>query len=114
MFCKKCGAKLAENSKFCTSCGNSIEDVKTTTNDKKPAVQASNNAKLYKILAYIGFLFVIGMCVQEKDDKSVRFHVGQGILAFIVNIAITLINNLIVFNIFKTETWFGITEVSGT
>lgn len=106
MFCKKCGAKLEENINFCTSCGT---EKGTSGNNVQTA---SDNRKLYKILAYIPLLFLVGMFVKEKDDKSVKFHVGQGILSTIIVAAIAIINNLVVFNIFTTETWFGVKEVS--
>lgn len=102
MFCQKCGAKLEEGTKFCTSCGNptgaGANAVETT---KAPA--KSNNAKLWKILAYIGPLFLIGLFVPEKDDKSVKFHVGQGMLVCILSIAVSIVDTLVIANIFRRE-----------
>ena len=54
-----------------------------------------DSTKVYKILSYIGILWIVGLFVQEKDDESVKFHVGQGMLVTIVAIVISLINDLV-------------------
>ena len=52
---------------------------------------ANDSTKIYKILAYISILWIIGLLVQEKNDPKVRFHVGQGILLNIYFIAVYII-----------------------
>lgn len=66
----------------------------------------NSNTKVYTILSYIGILWLVGLLVQERNDKSVRFHVGQGILITIISLIINLINDIIVANVFVT-TKFG-------
>ena len=50
------------------------------------------------------------MFVPCKNDKSLKFHVGQGIILniceFGLSIIVSLINNLIIDNIFKTQVSF--------
>lgn len=75
---------------------------------------AKDNNKVYKILSYIWILWLVGLLVKEKNDKSVRFHVGQGIILtiaeVIVAVAVALINNVIIANIFTTTVnVFGMT-----
>ena len=74
------------------------------------------NIKLYSILAYIGILWIVGCLVKEKDDKKLKFHVGQGILVTLSWIAasaisrmINLFNSLVIHNIFVNTTYtFGV------
>ena len=35
------------------------------------------NIKIYKVLSYIGILWLIGLLVDEKNDEKLKFHVGQ-------------------------------------
>ena len=88
---------------------NNVTNATNSTNDK--------NVKLYSILAYIGILWIIGLLVKEKTDKRLRFHVGQGILVTLSNVAINLINRLVIYNIFTKTTYVlgsSITTVSST
>lgn len=59
-----------------------------------------DNTMVYKILAYIGILWIIGLFVPEREDKSVKFHVGQGMLITIVLVVVSLINDLVISQIF--------------
>ena len=102
------------------------EEVKTTevpveeqakVEEKAPV---KDNNKVYKILSYIGILWLVGIFVKERNDKSVRFHVGQGIILsiaeVIVAVVVSLVNTLVIANIFKTTiNVFGmpVTTVSG-
>ncbi len=74
------------------------------------------NVKLYSILAYIGILWIAGVIVKEKDNKTVKFHVGQGMLLTIMSVAISIFNNLVISSIFTTTKYvWGVpyTTVSG-
>ncbi len=132
MYCPNCGNKVNEGNSFCASCGQKLDNnsnkeekivngntpsnVNNTVNNN--VVKSNNdNTKIYKILSYFGFLFVIGMVVNEKDDKSVRFHVGQGMLVFILDILVFIVNNVIIRNVFgrRISVWgytTGVYEVS--
>ena len=68
------------------------------------------NIRIYSVLAYIGILWIVGLLVKEKNDKRLRFHVGQGMLITITSIAISILNNVVVYNIFTTTQYlFGTT-----
>ena len=64
---------------------------------QQPYQQAAptDNRKLYSILAYIGILWIVGLCVREKNDPRVRFHVGQGIILTIVYTAASIVVGII-------------------
>lgn len=98
-FCQYCGAELDINAEACTKCG------KFTAEHKKTL---KKDTKIYKILCYFGILWLIGLLCEEKNDKDLKFHVGQGMLITILIFVITLINNLIIANIFVTtrQYWY--------
>lgn len=60
------------------------------------------NIRIYSILAYIGILWIVGLLVKEKDNKTLKFHVGQGMLITILSFIISVFNNVVVSNIFVT------------
>lgn len=61
-----------------------------TNNTTKP------DTKLYNILSYIGILWLVGLLTPSiKDEKDVKFHVGQGILLTVVGIALNTILGVI-------------------
>lgn len=94
-FCQHCGAKMPKEAEACMKCG------KFTAEHKAPQ-SATGDTKIFKILSYLGILWLIGMLGDKKDDKEVRFHVGQGMLITIIWVAVALINNLIIANVFVT------------
>lgn len=59
-----------------------------------------DNLKVYKVLSYIGILWIVGLLVPEKDNKSVKFHVGQGMLVTILWVVISVINDIFVAQMF--------------
>ncbi|MDR1409704.1 MAG: hypothetical protein LBJ12_05480 [Oscillospiraceae bacterium] len=62
------------------------------TAPEESAAPLSRNEKLYSILAYMSFFWLVGMFASpEKHNKSVRFHVGQGIALRFASIAVLLI-----------------------
>lgn len=70
--------------------------------NKEQVVQQNQNAnqdttKIYRILSYIGILWIIGLFVNEKDRPEVKFHVGQGMLLSIVNVGLAIIMGIISF-----------------
>jgi len=95
------------------------EKVNTTPVQEQPQaeVPAKDNNKVYKLLSYIWILWLVGLFCKEKKDKSVRFHVGQGIIltivATILSIAVSWINTGIIANIFReTVNIFGVTTTT--
>lgn len=76
------------------------EEIKVENNNNTTNTQNNSNTKIYKILSYIGILWIIGLVVPDvKDDKSVKFHVGQGMVITIaeggLNIVVGILNVII-------------------
>lgn len=106
---KKVSAKkvteLAETKKDTKVKTKVIKD-KVNNSETTPKRKTTNdNIIAYKVLSYVFFLWIIGLIVPERDDKSLRFHVGQGMILFIVETVIytfiSLFNEIIVVNMFK-------------
>ena len=55
--------------------------------------------KLFHILSYIPLLFLISLFIPEKDNPTVRFHCGQGMLLTIVSAAGSVIPRTLRFTI---------------
>ena len=75
----------------------------SNTNNNSQNAAKNDNIMIYKVLAYIGILFVIGMVVDEKDDKSLKFHVGQGMLVFFVDLLVVMVNSIVVRSVFGRQ-----------
>lgn len=107
MFCKQCGNRLEEGARFCNSCGATVVPENNMNQNVNPNMgqpmqqqpmnygyaqpQTNSNAKLFKILSYFGILFLVGLCGNKENDKSVRFHVGQGIILCISYVAVSIV-----------------------
>ena len=70
---------------------------------KKEEKTSKTDIRVYSILSYIGILWLVGLLGSDKDNKSVRFHVGQGILVSIMWTIVNFINSLFIANIFRTN-----------
>lgn len=114
MFCQNCGAQIDEGNSICQNCGSNINEVNNNSSSYTQSTTSSSDSnKAYKILSYFGILWLVGLLSSKvKDDKSVRFHVGQGmiitIVYAIVEVVVQLMNNLVIANIFKEKVW-GVT-----
>lgn len=76
--------------------------------------QTSTDVKVYNILSYIAILWLVGLLGSDKDNKKVRFHVGQGILVTLLWAIVSTINDVLVANIFRsTYTVLGVTYTTG-
>ena len=53
--------------------------------------------KLFHILSYIPYLFLISLFIPEKNNPAVRFHCGQGMILTIVSVAFEIIFSIIGF-----------------
>lgn len=71
----------------------------------------NSNIRLYSILSYIGFLWIVGLIVKEKDNELVKFHVGQGIILTILSLIINTISAIIGFIIGFTFGMLGLSEI---
>jgi uncharacterized membrane protein len=55
---------------------------------------AENNTTLMGILAYIGILVIIPY-LMAKDDPSVKFHIKQGLVLVVIEIAVMVVGNML-------------------
>jgi len=84
MYCANCGQQLIPGQSC--PCGFAVQQYATP-----PALPNTENAKLYSVLAYINLFWLVGMLASpEKNDPKVRFHVGQGLIAYIATIVGTI------------------------
>lgn len=63
-------------------------------NPAPPPVAVADNNKVYCILSYLGFLWIIGLFVARQDAR-VRFHVNQGILLTIFGALLTVVRKIL-------------------
>ncbi|MDD3048611.1 MAG: zinc-ribbon domain-containing protein [Bacilli bacterium] len=108
MFCSKCGKESKEGEKFCQNCGAPLKNGVEKGGDSSK--DADDNTKILKILSYIGILWLIGLFSNSKNDKSLKFHIGQGIILSIAEFAgglvLWIFNVTVIANIFRTQIQF--------
>ena len=122
-YCGKCGTKVDEGVKFCTSCGNPMEahapeQQAQQTQQAQPAgdqndfsakIAALNNTadttadfdkadieqnKVMGILAYLSWLVLIPIFAAPKS-KFARFHANQGLVLAITEIAWWIVTGVV-------------------
>lgn len=64
-----------------------------------------DNTRLYSILSYIWFLFIVGL-IAEPRNETVRFHANQGLVLFLTEIILSFLTKFI--NVFHFFTPFNI------
>ncbi len=67
-----------------------------TTAQTTPAVASGDNKTLMAVLAYIGPLVIIPF-LTSKDDAFVKFHIKQGLVLLVIEIALMVIGNMLWF-----------------
>lgn len=112
MFCSNCGNKLEEGVKFCSSCGFDIsgnQKVKKEVKPLTPEEMMEGDRKIFKIVSYIGILWILGIFCGSKNDSKVRFHVGQGIILTLGFVAVGIVSAILSAIVFATcqNTLFG-------
>lgn len=62
------------------------------------------DTKIFKILSYVYVLWVVGLLSPYRNEKDVKFHVGQGMIVttitVIMYLLVLLINKFVIFNVF--------------
>ncbi len=53
--------------------------------------------KVFHILSYIPLLFIISLFIPEKDDPTVKFHCGQGIVLTVFCVLCSVVNTVLGF-----------------
>lgn len=84
-------------------------DTPDSTAEYDPNDIAQN--KVMSVLSYFGLLFLIPMFA-AKESKFARFHVNQGLVLFITNIAVSIVSGILnlikgLIQITKTEYFMG-------
>lgn len=114
-FCPKCGAQVEDGVKICPTCGENLEpkteDVSakvaelTNTADYTATYDPNDiqNNKVMAILAYLGILVLIPLFA-AKDSPFARFHVKQGLLLAIAEIAVAIVFGILT-SIFASFSW---------
>jgi uncharacterized membrane protein len=69
----------------------------TASTTSQPAnISTGDNKTLMSVLAYIGPLVIIPFLV-SKEDTFVKFHIKQGLVLLVIEIAIMVIGNMMWF-----------------
>lgn len=117
-YCVRCGAKVGDDCRFCTECGaempkSGAED--TFQSDYTYDQAGSYNQQSYDsqenssyvtyfdqedvkknktmgVLAYLGILVFIPICAGDRHSPYVRFHSNQGLVLFITNVIVDLLD----------------------
>lgn len=116
MYCKSCGSPLIEGSKFCTACGEVVDDVNRESDDVVNTV--SNDAfsseydtagvreninstgddikdnKVMAVLSYIGILVLIPIFA-AKNSKYAQYHAKQGMTLFCLSLGYSIVTVII-------------------
>ena len=87
-YCKQCGAQLDPDSKYCPSCGASVNQAQSA-----PHVEIVNDQpdcnKWFGVLAYLGPVLFVPMFVR-KNSRFAQFHVRQGFNLLVFWVVLTV------------------------
>lgn len=65
----------------------------TTAAGTPPVAAEDSNTLVMSILAYIGILVLVPLLV-AKDNPTVKFHIKQGLVLFIAQVALWVVGNM--------------------
>jgi len=108
VFCSKCGKQIDGNATFCPGCGSAVGGSGGNNNNSASGGKDFNQAvsgflntpdstndfeygdiegnKTMALFAYIGILFLVPL-LAAPNSKFARYHVNQGIILFLAEIA---------------------------
>jgi uncharacterized membrane protein YvbJ len=76
MFCTKCGNKISEKAKFCTSCGTSVTILQPNPDPVSPAIIQEKRSGISKSALWIGLLLifvgVIAYFIYQQNSGAVK------------------------------------------
>ena len=61
----------------------------------KRKIKMNNDAKTFSYLAYIGPLFLVGLFSDIRNNPTLRFHLNQGMVLFICELAGMIIHSVV-------------------
>lgn len=108
-FCSKCGKNVSEDMKHCPNCGAPLSSSDNVINTATDAFKKFNETKdesanyskedasdnmFMAILCYLSFLVFIPIFA-VKDSKFVRFHANQGLVLFVVELAVGVVIKIV-------------------
>jgi uncharacterized membrane protein len=120
-FCKQCGAQVPDGANNCPACGAPVEAGANTNSNagsqfQQAAAAATNLGadhtseydpadiqanKTVCGFAYLGILFFLPLVACPKESRVAKFHANQGLLLFIVCVALGVVSG-----IFSTLGWW--------
>lgn len=65
-------------------------------NSNQPTTSNSGNNRLFSVLAYIWILWIVGL-IASPNEPDVRFHVNQGLVLFLFEIAASIAATILIF-----------------
>lgn len=93
-FCRNCGAEMNEGAAFCPNCGTGA-NAQAPGGQYQPAPQSdAEKNKVMGIIAYFWILWLVPI-LAAKESPFARFHANQGLVLWIVSIAINIVSSIL-------------------
>ena len=96
-FCQNCGESINATTRFCQVCGSQVNSSEVYNQSRINVVEEKNDdnsSTIVSVFAYIIF-FVPLIAGTYKTSEFVKFHTNQGIILFILGIAVGVIHTII-------------------
>jgi len=112
--CSRCGTEVANNVKFCPTCGNNLlagqqQQQQRNNQNINQTIQNFNNTndhtsqfnkadveqnKIMAVFAYFGILFIIPL-LAAPNSQYAKFHANQGLVLFICEIIVSVVSGIV-------------------